>query len=132
MMYKETGGNMSKNLKDLREFKESLELFANISQQLLVAWESFEDDEVFAEDYPFESSFDEVVHDIQKWSDTIQKIKIPVRVGVEEIYEQMYEIELGTDDPIEIAERISDGSAKVLEDEMEYIDSEERYAIYDK
>jgi len=118
-------------LEKLEELKSKVLEFANLANEINEIWQEHFDGDFLSQNYPFESSFDELAYDIQGWSNSTQEITIPVLVGVREVYEQMYRMNIGSFDEFAIEENIRNETAELLEDSMEYIESQGDPIVYD-
>lgn len=100
--------------------KKKIEQFSKLANEINELWQNIQgSDDFLIEEYPFESSFDEMVADIENWNESIQKNKKIYRVGLREVWEQMYEVEASSMEEAEDMIRQGEG---ILEDQLAFVD----------
>jgi transcription elongation factor GreA-like protein len=118
-----------------RELLNILKEFSDAAGKLSDAWTDFQqdgDDTFMVSEYPLECSFDEEANSIYNWyRSALESITKKYKIGVREVWEQMYEVEATSQEEaeamIESGEGLLDNQFAIVE-----IDPNKPYTHYSK
>lgn len=124
------------NISEKRDLiKEQIMELSRTANNIAGLWSEIQgsgsEDLFLVDDFPFDRSFDEMAAEISQWNDTVQSKKFTYKIGLREIWEQMYEVEASSEEDAEEMVRAGEG---LVDNQFELIeiDPDSPYTHYEE